>query len=612
MALQDMKKDQDEVKENLTLLLRKFNGVSASISSGLEGMLQKSQNEFISLGSNLQNLAIRSKELSEISSSISKKASDEKIQCSMDGIWSVFNRVCNNNILTRKKAKTNLETLNKILPHIDYVSKPLKNFLTMVRMLRMVGIFIKTESTRLENTEINFSAIALDINELAEMISTLCTQIQSHADSLTSLTQENISYLNKLITSHSQLKEVILFELQNNLESMQSKQDIRSDVAKSVADLSNKVSKSIDSIIMSMQFDDITRQKFEHVIVALQEIVDKTDDVDMEYDEALKLVIWVENSFRIQSAQLQSAKDELDSAILTIIQNLEEINDGNKHVTDNMKGMTGKVGKSVSSLQVEMEKVISIIADSVSENNKGNQQLSNMVHSLTQLASAMHSFIQEIETISTNIELIAINTQVKSTHSGETGKSMGVLAEEIRTLSLKAREDTSIVADSIRKVGMIGDELKTKSDSESGVSVKGQDSLIENLKESMSSLHSINQEVQELSARLQNKEQNLVRDIKMTVSGINVHHMINSFIEKVIAEMHEIISQCTTLNIQDVTSLGDGSEFDNMKARYTMDSEFAVHVKIFNKGMSGLENNQNKAQLQEIADNEFDENVELF
>ena len=50
----------------------------------------------------------------------------------------------------------------------------------------------------------------------------------------------------------------------------------------------------------------------------------------------------------------------------------------------------------------------------------------------------MEGFIGEIEEISADIKLIALNAQVKANLAGSEGKTLGVIAEEVRALASEA------------------------------------------------------------------------------------------------------------------------------------------------------------------------------
>ncbi|TVM28184.1 methyl-accepting chemotaxis protein, partial [Oceanidesulfovibrio marinus] len=70
-------------------------------------------------------------------------------------------------------------------------------------------------------------------------------------------------------------------------------------------------------------------------------------------------------------------------------------------------------------------------------------------------------FLEDIEEVGSEIELISLNASVKAAHTGEKGKALGVLASSIQQLSQQAGGRTESVKDIRGSIGEASNHLKS-------------------------------------------------------------------------------------------------------------------------------------------------------
>jgi len=119
-------------------------------------------------------------------------------------------------------------------------------------------------------------------------------------------------------------------------------------------------------------------------------------------------------------------------------------------------GITGSSGASfLAGLRTDAEKILSILM----ENEKANHELSTAVGRVTHTIGDLSVFVGDIEEVGAEIELIALNSQIKAAKTGPEGAALGVLAEAVRNLSDRSRMQTAAVSETLANVSSSAERL---------------------------------------------------------------------------------------------------------------------------------------------------------
>ena len=97
--------------------------------------------------------------------------------------------------------------------------------------------------------------------------------------------------------------------------------------------------------------------------------------------------------------------------------------------------LVNETDASGSSFVSSLERGFSLIAQSLGEYDRINDQLSETIDHAAHTIGAMSAFIDEIEKIGIEIRMIALNACIRAAHVGEHGAALGVLADTIHDLS---------------------------------------------------------------------------------------------------------------------------------------------------------------------------------
>jgi methyl-accepting chemotaxis protein len=238
------------------------------------------------------------------------------------------------------------------------------------------------------------------------------------------------------------------------------------------------------------------------------------------------------------------------------------------------------------------------ISEALSKNSLIEEHLNKSINTAVDIVEELAHYVQEIEDIGDEIEIIALNAIVKAAHVGNEGSALGILAESIQKLSLEAKEQTSSITIKLESVNSIAQGLRLSLNS---VTIKDElitenelknviDKILKNESEAKNQFLYLNQNILEIK-----------KGISYFTSKINIH---NKFLDSVFGIVTDINKILNYIHPQ-IKPRSQRQNQDMLYKNYTMKSERDIHDKVINN---------RKKISQETSNNnsEFGDNIELF
>ena len=216
-------------------------------------------------------------------------------------------------------------------------------------------------------------------------------------------------------------------------------------------------------------------------------------------------------------------------------------------------------------------------------------------------------FVSDIEAVGSEIDLIALNAQIKAAHTGPQGAALGVLAEAIKRLSLEAVVQTEAVSSTLQAINGITASMADQNFLETGDSAQQVSEMEQEAQQIISSLSVINRSLLQQLSTLASTAESLSDEINLTTSSIHVHEEIQQQTEQAVQALEQIYTEARA-------QVPASSEFrDNlrhMEQRYTMESERMIHEMM--AARHGVKLFLQKQQESSSSDSEYGDNVDLF
>lgn len=375
-------------------------------------------------------------------------------------------------------------------------------------------------------------------------------------------------------------------------------------------------SKSIAGIITNLQYQDIIRQKMEHIQSAHQALMDELESLkskpstDTQY--WVKMLVQIRDISALQSAQLVATNREYQSAIETIA----------KHFRD---------------IATDMEQISGLCHDSLRASGESGSataitdllgRLKRSGKTLSELSSCVPALRSDLKDLTDVMRDVLSQVEVRS----ERYKTMSRSARELHARLLQATPRNENLNEMLGQMSSVLEDLETfqatVSSGHEGLTsrcgeledyhsqLEGEMPLWKGFSDGAERMHMIalslaqtERESTALLGRIQTMSDKVSHDTHQALEGIRYYDFFERVIDDIISGLNAL-----SVRIKKEVSGDVSSDLERFRSLYTMESEHSIHnafsekhgegdVDLFGKGMIDNE---------EVAANEDDDGLELF
>ena len=238
----------------------------------LEVLNAGTEEDFLTIGDNLQNFSQRAREISETAAAVAGLMTGPEINTAIDKLTQIFNRIAD----LGGEYEGRVDALKQIFTILNGVEQSVSGFMKIVKTLLMLGIFTRVESAHVGVIGADFSDLANQVNELAKDIEAKSNKILSQSQGLAALILHSLNNASTIRELQQDQIHKIIQNIKSSLSSLKDKHSRSSSLAANIADKYNDIYNNIDQIVTLLQVHDITRQQIDHVkeaVVSLSTII---------------------------------------------------------------------------------------------------------------------------------------------------------------------------------------------------------------------------------------------------------------------------------------------------------------------------------------------------
>ena len=542
-SAQRFKRDvtQDFVRETWVRCLKQSERDLTTIIEGTES-------EFLLIGANLRDFHTRALSISDISSAITGLLSGDEILRAIDGLKDLLQSITTYHELFAATTQTRMAQLDKILRRILSISEPLSDFRDITKTLRTLCTTTKIQSALIGNSARGFTILADDVKELSTMIDARAESITKDLKALEFLVTQTYQKLHLFETRQREKVQVILKNTDTALSSLTQKYYLSKAAAEHVLSRTTGLTMSVGDIVTSVQFHDITRQRFEQIRKAVRDICARNESgTNSSLPRAEKEHVWCGGVPAEQGnmlvAGLSFTANEFSTAVNTIVSNLISIWKNIHDVLKEIRTITQDGQSDQRTVISEVEYCLSAVTSailSLSESAESDRELSGAIRSLSGTTVEISQFIQDIRKIGESLTLISWNSNIKAEEIGKAGASLNVVADFIKKLADDSHAKAFDVSGALEAVTHEIYDLSLKVSEGHVIEESDIKRMTANMEEMTGVFKSVNEKIQSFLYEIESKGGKLSSDIEKVAKNIDVHNTVRRIIRGILAQLEVI------------------------------------------------------------------------
>lgn len=414
------------------------------VMTDLDLLNRRTEQDFLEIGGKLTGFMEGVKRISSELTGLALHLSGEQGLRASSALASALNR--SKQMLARSAAGSKL--LSSMYHEAAQMKRTLSEFQGTLSSFHTIAVLTRVETARLGSAGADFGSLADDMKLLAGDVK---DRIENALDTTHQLLPPIETALQRVSRQQEgQAKDLprLITEVDTNLASFDAMQNRAHDSSIRLATRYTAISDEFTKLIVSIQFQDITRQKIEHVIEALRKL--STESAGgrgaLSHDDRNLATI-----LALQSSQMADAGEKFASSAASVTHSLDVIVQHVEDMAGECRTLTGRAGGDCSFL-LEMERGCTAILDGLSECAEAERAMIVTSAGLAESMDQMRGALKEIRAIEIQIQRMALNAGIRATLIGASGDALCVLAGSMRELARESERRSERLGESLNSM----------------------------------------------------------------------------------------------------------------------------------------------------------------
>ncbi len=401
------------------------------IAQDLLSLVFKSEQRSLFSGEKLQEFSSTSNEICTQTKIFLQKLDDTGDENVLNNIRHLLQEIAPILFIQNGAMTALCEYLEPMSEKLYQLSNLQYDFQKISRFLKILGTSIKIESNRTGQEGFKFL-------HLADEIDRIWTHITQNTENLFCQVAGSADLVNLIkgrIAGKCKHYQALISNIQESILSIMNEVDesfrLFSKALNTIDDNACYISKEIEKISCSIQLNDIIKQQLEHAHMVIDGIGGQ-----------------LKNSNSLKAAQFPTLFQETNKTLSEQMAKLKkmapEMDQAGKHLREKLIEIAGKPERENEAISVlkentpkiekpdQLENEIARLASILHQGQDLDQEISQALVPVTRSAIQTEEYMNEMEKVGYNFNILALNAVIKATNNFESGKNFAALAEEIR------------------------------------------------------------------------------------------------------------------------------------------------------------------------------------
>jgi len=297
--------------------------------------------------------------------------------------------------------------------------------------------------------------------------------------------------------------------------------------------------------------------------------------------------------FSIMHQQLAGAVQETEAGVLAVIERINSVHGLSCDQVDHLKQSMGQclVLMAVIDQQGRQnEKMIAIIYQEMQRHSNELKHSMERSQTLSEEVKALQDIVASIADIASQTNLLALNAAIEAAHAGSAGAGFGVVAAEVKTLSVRAALSAGEITSRINELSLRM-EADVAAGEQSMLAVRESTEILKEVVQNISDLESrfngASGEMRKIIGHIQTGNDDLVTQLAEALGQIQFQDVVRQRIEQVGMVLQELTEHTQMVTGRLAEDSWDGAldstlegRLDQQMGGYVMNSQREIHAAI--------------------------------
>lgn len=453
----------------------------------------------------------------------------------------------------RGGTQRHAEVLERIAGLVRAFRAPAREFARANRTFRLLGLYVRVEASRLRAEGAEFSSLADDIAALAHGIDDSAGSLEQSARQAGERLDAGSVLILELGREQSEGSGQMLELAAAEIAALGRRSAEAHEAAQELAEGCCRLRDEMGRIVTGLQFQDIARQRLEHVCEGLERLLEGLRR--MEPDAGAGALA------ALEARQLNSAREELRSALVRIGDSLES--------AGSRSSRFGTEAQRLVAEPLELKACGETMTGTARDCSASLERLGEVVAEVLPVLEGMGTAAMRIDETGYRIGLVSLNCAVKTAGLGADGAALGVVAGEMGRLAMETGTQAAAVSG---RLSELRQETGVLSELGAGAHRKGFEARVEAAlrqaseaeRECLNRLRAVRELAERLTAELSDTEER-EEWVRRLVAGL----------DEACGLLGEVAREMAPQGAD--SAEGGGAWCEGLEHRYTMESEREIH-----------------------------------
>lgn len=336
---------------------------------------------------------------------------------------------------------TSRDHLRAILGHLEASRAPLSSLVKLPFLLNTVGMLARIEAHRVAGTAADVSSLAEDISSIARKIEAHVAAMAEQGERLPALVGEGLRHMDEVCGAQRQEATELKANTLAVLDPLRARAERARQATQDIDERYKRIRSAIEGIVMSLQCEDIARQRLEHVQQALEQLSSDTRPAGAQATAGV---------LALQRAQLLGTRDLVANSISSFLASLRSLISNVAELTAEVEALANQTGEDGRSFSVAMEEGLQAVSAAQSQYSASTRTVLSAVEKILPPVASMTKGATELRSIAASIRRTALNARIETSHLGDEGATMRALAAEVQHITEGSEGEAHKVLDHLR------------------------------------------------------------------------------------------------------------------------------------------------------------------